>query len=582
MIQTSIAISFTAAIAMSGMQSQEDSHAADSMFFREQVWNILEDECLRCHGADPKRIRGGFRIDSREAILAGGDRGFAFTETNPSESLLLKMISWSDEDHQMPPEGRLSDEKLAHIQEWVLSGIPWSQDIGQATAEIEEIDIPLGGNWWAWQSLDTPTLPRNTHRWARNPIDEFIYTGLKSRGLEPAPEATKTELIRRVTYDLTGLPPTPQDVSDFVSDDSANAYERLVDRLLASEQHGVRWGRHWLDVVRFAETDGYERDRIKPSAWRYRDWVVNAINDDLGWDAFLTHQLAGDEIKNRDIDSLIATGFYRLGIWDDEPTDVLLAQYDDLDSIVDVTSRAMMGMSINCARCHDHKRDPIRQSDYYRLAAVFRTMKPYKKGGGNSLNPANFVRSVPTYFGNESEGESRREEYLANRVSILNNIQRIESTYSSPNAVRIDRDLCAQYSFEETSGTRLRDSISGKNGTIDGGLLNASGYTGSAIHFDGDVGGKGIQIPHTAHRDFTISFWMKTTELGRGRDGDPRWFLGTGLVDGEIPGIVDDLGISMIGNGIIAAGVGRPETFVNSASGHNDGKWHHVAFTRDI
>ena len=576
-----IAISFGLGISMSGIHPQEDLHGAESMFFREQVWSILEEECLRCHGADPERIRGGFRIDSRESILTGGDRGNAFKEATPSESLLLKMVSWSDEDHQMPPSGRLSDDKLALIQEWVLSGIPWAEGVGDATATIKQVDVAIGGNWWAWQSLDKQTPPKPLTSWPLNPIDQYIYSGLISKGLKPAPEATKSELIRRVTYDLTGLPPTPEEVEKFIADESEDAYEHLVDRLLESEQHGVRWGRHWLDVVRFAETDGYERDRVKPSAWKYRDWVVNAINEDMGWDTFLTHQLAGDEIKDRDVDSLIATGFYRLGIWDDEPTDVLLAQYDDLDSIVDVTSRAMMGMSIQCARCHDHKRDPIRQTDYYRLASVFRTIKPYKSGGGNSLNPAHFVRSVPSYFGNESLGKELREEYTVNRNSILKDIQLIEETYLDPVTTRSNPDLFAHYAFEETSGSILNDSIGTTNGSIDGGRSFSEGHIDNSRYFDGDLGGRGIRIPHHVHRDFTISFWMKTTELGQGRDGDPRWFMGTGLVDGEISGIVDDLGISMIGNGIIAAGVGRPETFIHSTPGHNDGKWHHIALTRD-
>ena len=581
MIHLSTVISFSIGIALSAVPPHEHSNTADSVFFKDQVWSILEEECLQCHGADPNRIRGGFRIDSRDSILSGGDRGKAFDETKPSESLLLKMISWSDEDHQMPPSGKLSEDKLARIQEWVLSEIPWSQGIGKATAEIKQVDVPIGGSWWAWQNVEVCDPPNTESSWSRNPIDDFIHSGLRSKGLTPAPEATPLDLLRRVTYDLTGLPPTPEEIESFLADHSEDAYKRLVDRLLASEQHGVRWGRHWLDVVRFAETDGYERDRIKPSAWKYRDWVVQAINLDLGWDTFLTHQLAGDEIENRDIHSLIATGFYRLGIWDDEPTDVLLAQYDDIDSIVDVTSRAMMGMSIQCARCHDHKRDPIRQTDYYRLAAVFRTMKPYKSGGGNSLNPAHFVRSVSSYFGNEEEGQDLRDSFRENQRSILKDLQRIESEYSVSDIDTNNSGLRAHYAFEETSSTILNDSIGSNNGSIDGGQPYPRGKNGRARTFDGDIGGRGIRIPHNVHNDFTLSFWMKTTEIGRGRDSDPRWFLGTGLVDGEISGIVDDLGISMIGNGTIAAGVGRPETFIHSSPGHNDGEWHHIALTRN-
>lgn len=560
----------------------EEDHAEDAAFFRDQVWPVIDANCLECHGGNPSRIRSEFRIDSREALLEGGIRGPALDEAMPAESLLLEMISWSDEDHQMPPKKKLTDEQLAIIQEWVLAGAPWAEGIGSNTQNSADADIPLGGDWWAWQPLKRPEIPPvHGSDWVRNPIDAFVLARLEEAGLQPAPPAKKIDLIRRVSYDLTGLPPTPQETAEFLADDSDEAYQRLVDRLLDSPQHGVKWARHWLDAVRFAETDGYERDRTKPSAWRYRDWVINAINSDLPWDQFLVHQLAGDEIPNRDLDSLIATGFYRLGIWDDEPTDVLLAQYDDLDSIIDVTSRAMLGMSVSCARCHEHKRDPILQSDYYRLAAIFRDIKPYKVSAGNSINPANFVRSVPKHFGNESEGDARLARYQNQRAVALTELREIERSFSGSQTDSTQDGLVSFYSFEEEAGNVLHDSISGRNGSVHTSGHGADGRFGKSLHFYGDAGGKGVRIPHEVFDDFTISFWMRTKSLGRGNESNPRWFQGTGLVDGEITGIVNDLGISMVGTGIIAAGVGRPETFINSESGYNDGEWHHIAFTRN-
>ena len=418
---------------------------------------------------------------------------------------------------------------------------------------------PTETSWWAWQPLERPTPPRGIDdAWVRNPIDQFILAQLADAGLVPAPPARKQTLIRRVTYDLTGLPPTPEDVEAFLNDPHPDAYERLVERLLASEQFGVKWARHWLDAVRFAETDGYERDRKKPSAWRFRDWVVNAINDDTPWDDFLRAQLAGDEVPDRDLSSLIATGYYRLGIWDDEPTDVEVAQFDDLDSIIDVTSRAMLGMSIACARCHDHKRDPIPQSDYYRLAAVFRDIKPYKKTAGNSLNPEEFVRSVPTTFGADDQTPEHAAFHRA-QAEVLTRLEKAEASLTDIQPEPVLNGLLARHRFDDEP---------------------TEGRVGHGLVLDGDESGEPIRIDHVAPNDFTISFWFKTTAMGLGSTSTPRWFQGSGLVDGEIRGVTNDFGISMVGNGIIAAGVGNPETFIHSASGFNDGMWHLVALTR--
>ena len=213
--------------------------------------------------------------------------------------------------------------------------------------------------------------PVKDNAWCRTPIDAFIRVRLEAEGLTPAPPADRTTLIRRLTYDLTGLPPTPAEVDAFVADRAPDAFERLTDRLLASPHYGEKWGRHWLDLVRYGETNGYERDSAKPFAWRYRDYVIASLNHDKPYDQFVREQLAGDEIAPGAAESLIATGFYRLGIWDDEPADRELARYDGLDGVLATTAQVVLGMSINCARCHDHKVDPIPQRDYYRLLAVF-------------------------------------------------------------------------------------------------------------------------------------------------------------------------------------------------------------------
>ena len=237
-----------------------------------------------------------------------------------------------------------------------------------------------GRNLWSFRPVTRPALPVvKRSDWARNPIDAFILARLEADGLAPAPPAGKVALLRRAFYDLTGLPPTPADAEAYLADDSPHAFRRLVDRLLSSPQYGERWARHWLDLVRFAETNSFERDTVKPFAWRYRDYVIRALNDDKPYDQFIREQLAGDELDDVTADSIIATGFYRLGAWDDEPTDRLQARYDELDDIVTTTSQVFLGLTVNCARCHDHKLDPIPQKDYYRLLAFFHGVRPYGK-----------------------------------------------------------------------------------------------------------------------------------------------------------------------------------------------------------
>jgi hypothetical protein len=232
---------------------------------------------------------------------------------------------------------------------------------------------------WSFQPLRRPEVPSAKGDWGRNPIDAFIAKGLADAGLKPAPPADRATLLRRVYFDLIGLPPTPAEMDAFLADTSDTAYERVVDDLLARPQYGQRWARHWLDVVRYAETNGYERDGLKPQAWRYRDWVVDAFNADQPYDQFLTEQLAGDEIDSTGAQSQIATTMLRLGPWDDEPADPLADRYDQLDDIVATTSATFMGLTLRCARCHDHKFEPFSQKDYTRWLAIFAPLKRPQK-----------------------------------------------------------------------------------------------------------------------------------------------------------------------------------------------------------
>src|SRR5262245_18027073 len=225
-----------------------------------------------------------------------------------------------------------------------------------------------GRDWWSLQPIKRPSIPGTA---SINPIDSFIQEKLNQRGWAMAPPADRRTLIKRVYFDLIGLPPSFDEIEAFATDLAPSAYEKLVDRLLASPHYGERWGRHWLDVARFAETCSYERDQVKPNAWKYRDWVIQAFNEDRPFEHFILEQLAGDEIENRSEQTLIGTGFLRLGTWNDEPNDPQEYKYEYLEDMVHAASTAFLGLTVKCARCHDHKFDPIPQTDYYRFAAAF-------------------------------------------------------------------------------------------------------------------------------------------------------------------------------------------------------------------
>jgi hypothetical protein len=355
----------------------------ESQFFEAKVRPVLADNCFKCHG--PAKQKNGLRLDSRAAILTGGDQGPAIVPGQPAQSLLIKAIGYTD-DLKMPPSKKLSREKIADLTQWVKIGAPWpGGDQSPATTTPAKGEYQISARdraHWAFQPVKRPAIPKvKNQAWAANPIDAFIVAGLEAKGLSPNPPASKRELIRRLYYDLTGLPPTPAEVQAFVADPSPRAYEMLVDRLLESPHYGEKWGRHWLDLVRFAETNSYERDDPKPNAWRYRDYVIRCFNQDKPYDRFLQEQLAGDELPDSDADALIATGYYRLGIWDDEPTDRVQARYDGLDDIVATTGQVFLGLTFDCARCHDHKIDPIPQKDYYRLLSFFHNINYYHNGG---------------------------------------------------------------------------------------------------------------------------------------------------------------------------------------------------------
>lgn len=499
--------------------------------------------------------------------------------------------------HIAPPVGeQLEKSPVEKLSAEKLSAEKLSTDellVQKATAARD--------SWYAYQELIKPAAPAvRDGAWCRNDIDRFILAPIEASGeaageasgeaagasaaLHPAPQASRETLIRRATYDLTGLPPTPEEVDAFVKDPSADAYERLVDRLLASPHYGEKWARHWLDLMRYADTNGFERDGDKEAAWKYRDFVVRALNDDMPYARFVRAHVAGDELADRDFDTLVATGFFRLGLWDDEVPDLAQALADDMDSMVDTTARTFLGISMGCCRCHDHKGDPLRQKEYFQFAAYFAGVAPYKDSAFNSIKAENVMRMVRNDFG-KADPEAELKSFNARRDATVSEIRALEAQSGRavldayPDAAPAD-GLVAQLKFEDAKSASAVNSVAGAAAaSVRDAGFEAPGIIGKCFHFDG--GDDRVELERPVSDDFTISFFFRTTDVGGGSDADRRWFLGKGLVDGEVPGIVRDFGVSYVGNGYVSAGTGDPETFVSSGPGHNDGRWHHVAFTRE-
>ncbi len=379
-----IPIAFALAALFCGWLGAAEPSAADIEFFEKHIRPVLSERCHKCHSAGADKVKGGLLLDSRAAMLKGGDTGPAIVSGDADKSLLIQAVRWADKDLQMPPKKKLADAEIADLATWVKMGAPWpagdKPPVASAKKGFKITDKDRAH--WAFQPVKKPMPPAvKNAAWVANPIDAFILANLDEKGLAPNAPADRCTLIRRVCYDITGLPPTPTEVEAFVADQSPKAWENLVERLLASPRYGEHWSRHWLDLVRFAETNSYERDGAKPNAWRFRDYVIRAFNEDKPYDRFVREQLAGDELSDATKDSLIATGFYRLGIWDDEPADRELARFDMLDDIVATTGHVFLGLTVDCARCHDHKIDPIAQRDYYAMLSFFQNVNHYRNGG---------------------------------------------------------------------------------------------------------------------------------------------------------------------------------------------------------
>ncbi|NNE90133.1 MAG: DUF1553 domain-containing protein [Verrucomicrobiales bacterium] len=401
-----IVFAFVAMWPVSAVLGQDDGVA----FYKEKIHPLLKEHCFKCHGGEEK-LKAHFRITSREGLLRGGDYGPGLDETDPAKSLILEMISYKEDDYQMPPKAKLPDEQIALLTKWVEMGAPYDPSLeikggaGEGKKQFSITDADR--EYWAY----TPVKEHDLGKWKANPVDFFVKKKLDEAGLKANGAAPAERLARRMFYNLIGLPPTLEEVAKFEANfakDEDAAVEELIDDLLARPEYGEKWARHWLDIVRYAESNGFERDNPKPEIWRYRDYVIDAFNEDKPYDQFVIEQIAGDEIAKPTQASLTATGFHRLMQWDDEPADRKQHVYDVLADNVLVTTEAFLGMTMGCARCHDHKADPISQKDYYSFMAFFHGVTPYQTPG--TIRPWASEEEIAKF---EAERKKRIEEKQA-------------------------------------------------------------------------------------------------------------------------------------------------------------------------
>lgn len=389
----------------SGGGLAQEFPAGDLRFFEREVRPVLVEHCYECHSVDAKKVKGGLYLDAREGFLEGGDTGPSLVPGDPGKSLFLEAVRYENVDLQMPPKTRLSAKAVEALERWVTMGAPWPKEERRA-GKKETFDIAKRkAAHWCWQPLREANPPAvKDAAWPRGEIDRFILAKLEERDLRPAPDADRRTFIRRVTFDLTGLPPTPEEVEAFVADRSPEAVETLVDRLLASPRFGEKWARHWMDLVRYAESYGHEFDYTLPHAWRYRDYLIRALNADVPYDDLLTEHIAGDLLesprrhpKEGYNESVQGTGFWFLGEAVHAPTDIRADEADRIDNQIDVFSRAFLGLTVSCARCHDHKFDAISARDYFALAGFLQSTRRAKvmlDPGGRIASAASALRKI--------------------------------------------------------------------------------------------------------------------------------------------------------------------------------------------
>ena len=350
-------------------------------FFEKKVRPLLAKHCYECHSVKAKRLEASLLLDSRKGHIQGGDSGASVVPGDADGSLLIEAVRY--ESYEMPPKGKLPNEEIQTLVRWVNMGAPWPDEAAPTTDGIvEAFDLQKRkSEFWLWQPItDAEAPPVKDNTWARNDIDRHILADLEEAKLAPSRDADRTAILRRLYFDLIGLPPTPEEVEAFVADTKEGAIERVVDRLLESPHFGERWGRHWLDLVRYAESRGHEFDNDTPNAFQYRDYIIRALNADVPYDQLVREHIAGDLLKEPRLhptqkfnESVLGTGFWFLGEWVHSPVDIRKDESDRFDNMLDVMSKTFLGVTVACARCHDHKFDAISTADYYSLSGFLQS-----------------------------------------------------------------------------------------------------------------------------------------------------------------------------------------------------------------
>ena len=378
--------------------------------FARHIQPILAGQCHSCHG--PKLHLGELRLDNRSDAVRGGGSGVAaIVPGNSRDSLLIRYVSGLDAKTVMPPAGpRLTAEQIERLRRWIDQGAKWPG--ADATSTVAE---NRDDHWSFRPRSDVKPPDVQNKAWVRNPIDAFVLAKLESRGWQPSEPAKPYQLLRRFHLDLTGLPPSLAEQDAFLRNPSPAALDDILDNLLARDSYGERWARHWLDLARYAETNGYERDAIKPHAWRYRDYVIRSFNRDKPYDRFILEQIAGDELPDANAETMIATGFHRLGAWDDEPADPETDRFDQLDDVVSTTSQVFLGVTLGCARCHNHKFDPLTARDYYSMVSIFNALNRPRDGRKELDSPVGTLAELER----EAERDPRIEP-LTRQIKALN------------------------------------------------------------------------------------------------------------------------------------------------------------------
>ena len=454
-------------------------------FFEKKIRPVLSENCYECHSAKSKSLKAGLLLDRKAGWERGGKNGTVIVPGEPSKSILMNALRYDNHDLQMPPSGKLSETVVADFEKWIAMG---AQDPRNSSMEevfavggLKAKSLEEGRKFWAFKPINLPSLPDvQTDEWVQNEIDAFILKRFEEKGLEPSQETKPITLLRRIFFDLTGLPPSPQDIKDFKESSSKEPFENVVDSLLESPRFGERWGRHWLDVARYADTTGGGRNNPFPNAHRYRDYVINSFNKDKPFDQFIMEQIAGDLMSSSTDEEynekLTGTGFLALGPHNYELQDKELLRMEVVDEQLSAVGKAFMGLTLDCARCHDHPFDPIPIQDYYSIAGIFRST--------NSLIPGNVAgfheRDLRDEFGEQRKQYEQTLASLEKRLKdAINSVKSLGGKESNSNSRSLDPLALEGIVVDELKATKKGNWKSS---------THTPGYVGSGYHHDDNTG----------------------------------------------------------------------------------------------